>query len=394
MLAWHPQFLFVSCQCGAETALKSEIAHQKIGLRPSFSRPGFVTFKFETPCANPETFQLRSTFARTWGFSLGKVAGSDARELAEASWQLPGVVELLAGHKLNDLHVWERDRAVPGADGFEPGPTVLAGEVDAALRAASPVDSLRVHSYASQSASQPNSWVFDAVIVEPDQWWLGAHQTTRRAACWPGGVPRIVPPVDMISRAYLKMAEALEWSALPVARGEVCVELGCSPGGAALALLERGLLVVGIDPAEVDPAVAEHPNFLHVRRRSTEVPKKEFSRARWLAVDMNVPPSYTLDAVEDVVLNKTGSIRGMVLTLKLAEWSLAESVRDFAERVRRWGYRDVRMRQLAFNRQEICLVALRSRAQRRIKRGTSERKVRTDPAHPGVPGKMHSNSEE
>jgi 23S rRNA (cytidine2498-2'-O)-methyltransferase len=154
-------------------------------------------------------------------------------------------------------------------------------------------------------------------------------------------------------------------------------------------MLERGLLVVGIDPAEVDPLVAEHPNFLHVRRRSTEVPKKDFSRARWLAVDMNVPPSYTLDAVEDVVRNKTDTIRGMVLTLKLAEWSLAEDIREFVDRVRSWGYRDVRTRQLAFNRQEICLIALRSRAQRRIKRGSTQRRYRTDAGHSGVPGKGH-----
>ncbi len=393
-MPWQPQFLFVSCQCGAENALKQELAASHPELRPSFSRPGFVTFKFSEPCETPDQFQLRSTFARTWGFSLGKVTGGTAQELALASWQSPGVGEMLVDRKLSDLHVWERDRAVPGEDHFEPGPTALAAEVDAALRAASPVETLRAHTYASQGASQPNTWVFDAVIVEPREWWLGVHQTTRRAACWPGGVPRIVPPADMISRAYLKMVEALEWSALPIARGEVCVELGCAPGGAAQALLERGLFVIGIDPAEVDPAVAAHPNFLHVRRRSTDVPKKDFNRARWLAVDMNVPPSYTLDAVEDVVLNKTGSIRGMALTLKLAEWSLAASVREFVDRVRSWGYRDVRVRQLAFNRQEICLVALRSRAQRRIKRGSTQRRVRTDSAHPGVPGKNHLTTEE
>ena len=389
-MPWQPQFLFVACQCGAEAALKAELALSHPELRPSFSRPGFVTFKFDPPCENPGGFQLRSTFARTWGFSLGKVTGTLAEELAAASWQLPGVQEVLAENKLSDLHVWERDRVVPGEDGFEPGPTALAGEVDAALRATSPVESLRAHSYASQAASQPHTWVLDAVIVEPGEWWIGVHQTSRRAACWAGGVPRIAPPEDMVSRAYLKMAEALEWAALPIARGEVCVELGCSPGGAAQALLERGLYVIGIDPAEVDEAVAKHPNFLHVRRRSTDVPKKEFNRARWLAVDMNVPPSYTLDAVQDVVLNKTGSIRGLVLTLKLAEWSLAGNVREFVERVRSWGYRDVRTRQLAFNRQEICLVALRSRAQRRIKRGSSQRQVRIDPAHPGIPGKLHT----
>jgi 23S rRNA (cytidine2498-2'-O)-methyltransferase len=380
-MPWHPQFLFAVCQCGAESALKQELATSHPELKFSFSRPGFVTFKFTEPCQNPETYQLKSTFARTWGFSLGKLIGDAAHELAAATWQLPDVAAFLEAHPPADLHVWERDRVVPGEAGFEPGPTPLAGEVDAALRETSPVESLRIHRYASQGASQPNTWVLDCVIVEPGEWWLGAHKTTRRAGCWVGGVPRITSPDDRVSRAYLKMAEALEWSALPIARGEICVELGCSPGGAAQALLERGLFVIGIDPAEVDETVAEHPNFLHVRRRSTEVPKKDLSRARWLAADMNVAPTYTLDAVEDIVLNKTGTIRGMILTLKFADWSLAGSIHELVKRVQSWGYRDVRTRQLSFNRQEICMVALRSRAQRRIKRGSAQRRYRIDPAH-------------
>lgn len=388
---WHPQFLFAVCQTGAEAALKNEIAAQNLGLRPSFSRPGFVTFKFDQPCENPLGFQLRSTFARTWGFSLGKVSGDRAHQLAAASWRLPGVSEALHAFKPSDLHVWQRDRVVPGEDGFEPGPSALAAEVDAALIAGTPVESLRSHRYGQQGASQPNTWVLDAVIVEPGEWWLGCHHASRRTACWVGGVPPIGRPADAVSRAYLKMAEALEWSALPIARGEICVELGCSPGGTAQVLLEKGLFVIGIDPAEVDPLVAEHPNFLHVRRRSLDVPKRDFQRAKWLTADMNVPPSYTLDAVEDVVLHKTPTIRGLVLTLKLAEWSLAAEIGNLVKRVRSWGYRDVRTRQLAFNRQEFCLVALKSRAQRRITRGASQRRMRTDAPHPGIPGKIHGS---
>ncbi len=386
---WQPQFLFTICQPGAEAALKNELAAQRLSLRPSFSRPGFVTFKFDQPCVNPLTFQLRSTFARTWGFSLGKVAGNQANELAAACWQLPGVVEALTAIKPRDMHVWQRDHVVPGEDGFEPGPTALAAEVDAALIASTPVESLKSHRYRQHGASQPNTWILDTVIVEPGEWWLGCHFASRRAACWVGGVPPVAQFEDVVSRAFLKMNEALEWSALPLARGEICVELGCSPGGAAQALLERGLFVVGIDPAEVDPLVAEHPNFIHVRRRSLDVPKRDLQRAKWLAADMNVAPSYTLDAVEDIVLHKTPSIRGLVLTLKLADWSLSSEIGKFVKRVKSWGYRDVRTRQLAFNRQEICLVALKSRAQRRIKRGNSQRRTRVDAPHPGIPGAMH-----
>lgn len=388
--SWRPTFLFVTCQCGAEAALKKELEVQRLGLRPSFSRPGFVTFKFERVCDNPAGFQLHSTFARSWGFSLGNVRGDEVGALATGCWQLPVIVELLKSLPLEDLHVWERDRLLPGDGDFEPGQSSLAAEVDRALRSHCPDERLQTRGIPRAArSSQPNIWVLDVVIVEPSEWWLGCHRTYSRSACWVGGVPRLAVPHDMVSRAYLKMAEALEWSALPVTRGDVCVELGCAPGGAAQALLDRGLFVVGVDPAAVEPEVAEHPRFLHVRRRSVAVTKREIARARWLAADMNVAPEYTLDAVEDIVLHKTASIRGMVLTLKLIDWSLAGEIGRYVERVRSWGYRDVRTRQLAFNRQEFCLVALRSRGQRRVKRGGGRRRLRYDEPHPGIPGTIH-----
>jgi 23S rRNA (cytidine2498-2'-O)-methyltransferase len=169
-----------------------------------------------------------------------------------------------------------------------------------------------------------------------------------------------------------------------MARGEHVVELGCAPGGASQALLDAGLLVTGVDPAEVDPAVAEHPRFNHVRARVATAPKRLLRGAHWLAADMNVTPKYTLDAVEAVVTNKDISVRGMILTLKLADWSLADELPACVDRVRGWGYKDVRLRQLAFNRQEVCLAALRTRAQRRMLRPPAQ-KTRRDRPHASVP---------
>ena len=171
-----------------------------------------------------------------------------------------------------------------------------------------------------------------------------------------------------MSRAYAKMEEALAWSALPLAAGDECVEIGCAPGGASQALLDRGLFVTGIDPAEVDPAVLAHPRFRHLRKRGKEVRRSEFVGVRWLAVDVNLAPNYSLDAVEAIVNHPGVAIRGLVLTLKLADWSLAEQLPELAARVRGWGFRDVRLRQLATGGQEVCLVALRRRELRRLGR--------------------------
>jgi 23S rRNA (cytidine2498-2'-O)-methyltransferase len=165
-------------------------------------------------------------------------------------------------------------------------------------------------------------------------------------------------PADAVSRAWLKMEEALRWSQLPIGPGARVAEIGSAPGGASQALLARGCEVLGIDPAAMDPRVLAHPQFTHLRRRSTQVRRREFRKVRWLAADMNVAPNYTLDAVEGIVTHAEVSIRGMLLTLKLLEWDLAARLPEYIERVRGWGFNVVRARQLQHNRREVCLAAL------------------------------------
>jgi 23S rRNA (cytidine2498-2'-O)-methyltransferase len=387
MPAWPPNFVFATCQHGAETALKRELAVRAAELRPAFSRPGFVTFKLDRPCEQPEKFVLPSVFARTWGFSLGSVQGDRLRDLARQAWALPDLADTAAAIQVAGLHVWERDVRVPGDNGFEPGETPLALEAEQALREASPLAALRDEK-AGYTPIPRNRWVLDAALVDPGHWFLGVHRTTSRVACWAGGVPRVEYPPHAVSRAYLKMAEAMAWSALPMSKGERIAELGCAPGGASQALLDAGLVVVGLDPAKVDEEVLAHPRFTHVRARAARAPRRLFRNVPWLAADMNVAPHYTLDAVESVVAHAATSIRGMLLTLKLSDWDLAEQLPEFMERVRSWGYQDVRVRQLAFNRQEVCLAALRSRSQRRVLR-TSAPQFRSDRRHASVPAPHH-----
>jgi len=367
---WQPQFLFVACQYGAEGALKRELAVRAPELRPAFARPGFATFKFAQPCVDPAKFVLPSVFARAWAFSLGAVQGDRLQNLAQKLWELPDVAPASTELQVGGLHVWQRDKRVPGDHGFEPGPTPLDEEVAQAVAAAAPLESLRAV-LDGGGAVPRNRWALDVTLIEPDHWFVGVHRAASRPARWPGGVPRIELPPHAVSRAYLKMAEALAWSDLPMARGERVVELGCAPGGAAQALLDAGVHVVGLDPANVDVQVLQHPRFTHLRLRAAKAPRRVFKDVPWLTADMNVAPAYTLDAVEGVVKHPSSSIRGMLLTLKLADWDLAAQLPAYIDRVRSWGYQDVRARQLAFNRQEICLAALRSRRQRRVLRGSA-----------------------
>src|SRR5262249_14811883 len=118
--------------------------------------------------------------------------------------------------------------------------------------------------------------VADVVIVDDVEWWVGYHRVHSLISSWPGGFCQTPLPPGTVSRAWLKMHEALVWSGFDVHPGERCVEIGSAPGGASQYLLAQGLDVTGIDPAEMDPAVLADPHFRHIRKRSKEVPRSEF----------------------------------------------------------------------------------------------------------------------
>jgi len=336
-----PKFLYAVCQKGAEPALKAEMARLRPSFRFAFSRPGFLTYKLPEDHGLAADFDLQSVFARTYGFSLGKATGESLDEL------IAGANDLIGDLSPDRVHVFERDNEVPGDNGFEPGPTEASRSAEALFAGV------------NGQAAKRGETVLDCVLVEPKEWWLGYHRARWLPSCWPGGVPPIELPQEAVARAWLKMEEALLWSRFPIGARARCVEIGSAPGGASQALLARGCELTGVDPAEMDAVVLSHPNFRHLRSRARYVRRREFRKTRWLMADMNVAPSNTLDVVEEVVTHPEVHVRGMLLTLKLSSWNLAEQIPNWFDRVRGWGFNQVRARQLAFNRREICVVALK-----------------------------------
>ena len=173
------------------------------------------------------------------------------------------------------------------------------------------------------------------------------------------------------------MQEALLWSQLPLRANDRCVEIGSAPGGACQALLERGCQVIGIDPAEMHPDVLAHEKFQHLRQKAAETRRRDLRGVRWLMADSNVAPNHTLDSVESIVQHQDVNIKGMLLTLKLIKWELADDLAEYVARIRSWGFQYVRTRQLAHNRQEICVAAFRNRGLTRFgKQKSTQRKKR------------------
>jgi 23S rRNA (cytidine2498-2'-O)-methyltransferase len=403
-------FAYCVCQPGAEPALKHEVAARLDGWKFAFSRPGFVTFKLPAPQSVDRFEPLRLTFARAMGLSFERVTGpTTLGEFAERVWQSPQVRELVAAGPIS-LHVWQRDAELPGEGGVEPHSTVLAQEAMAELQRTAPPGALVERPAAPIAAEAPADaepvdaapegtnpdeasdpgatsetasprkprarLCLDVAIIEPTEWWVGAHALRSRTDRWPGGAPKLELPDYAVSRAYLKLQEGLKWAALPTTHGDHWLELGCAPGGAAQALCDAGMRVTGVDPAEVDEAVLAERRFRHLRMRVADLRPADLSTVRWIAADLNVAPKTTLDELERLVTDPAMHIRGMLVTLKLLASYMADPAQVAAciERVRSWGFADVRTRQLAFNRREFCLAAVKNRGQRRVARRPVGRK--------------------
>lgn len=369
-----PSFVFLVCQQGAEPTIKSHYLGDESPFRLAFSRPGLLTFKVvaldnpsaetpaETPVEPPEHWLVRQS-----GFALGQMKGENASQLVAQTLEL--LASEAPGVAFDALHVFARDAYLPGDRGFEPGPSPLGEMVRAlfedAFRSTPDGEQARSGNLTVKLDGPPTKLganVLDIVLIEPDHWLIGYHVAKTPVQCWPGGALQISRPAHMINRAYLKMAEALDWCGLPIAAGDRLVEIGSAPGGASQRLLDLGVRVTGVDPAEMDPLLMEHPRFEHWRSKSSAVRRRRYSKFRWLVADANVAPQYTLEAVGDIVCYPTSRLEGLLLTLKLSSYELANQLEKYLARIRGWGFERVEARQLATNRRECCVVAQRSAA--------------------------------
>lgn len=323
-------FLLAACQGGAEAALCQRQEQVLPQVTKAAWRRGVVTFRLGD-FDPPDDFFPDLVFARTVIRSLGQVTGGDDDERAANAIALAGPMAWDA------VHVWNRD----------PRSETDPERVRAALASGRP---------AAPEAVPSCPLVLDCVIDAPDRWWIGWHRAHTPASRWPGGIyPRVMPP-DKVSRAWLKLDEAIATFEIPLKPGQRAVELGAAPGGACQRLLEAGLHVVAVDPALVDEQVSRHERFEQWRMRARDVKLKAFRGFDWVLTDMNIDPSSTLAALERAVTGPGTRPRGIIATLKLPTWSRAAELPQWLETFSRWGYVP-RARQLSTGGREVCVVA-------------------------------------
>lgn len=317
-------FALAICAPGFEAALKDDVARARPAYRLALSRPGVVTWKCEVAPVDGEL--PPSPYARAWTRSLGK--GREALAVA------PTVARVVA-----------RDPDAPGAE--------------AAITAA--VEDARAAGHTLGEPAVGDDALL--IVTGPEEPYLvGAYRRAR----WDGTVaPAEVPP-EAPSRAYAKLEEAVAWAGLPVAAGQVAVEIGSAPGGAAYALARRGVTVWGVDPGDMDAGVLAFrgpggAQVHHLRETLASVRWEQLPRAvDWLLVDVNLAAPVAVHGVARLVPAWKRSLAGAIITLKMNDPAVRATLPALLERLAGQGFAEVHARHLPSNRAEVCAVALRA----------------------------------
>jgi 23S rRNA (cytidine2498-2'-O)-methyltransferase len=328
------EFIFALTNPGSEKALKLELATMGMDWRLSYQRRGFVTFKARVPFAFG-ALEVGLACARRLCLSLGNTTSFELahRRIAEAlASQVAPIVH----------HARFHDRKMQG-----------------------------VHNPPATGHLKIGQIIGTVVELGAAEFWAGLHRHAPFLSPDPAGDAAITMPPQSPSRAWLKLEEAVRFFNLHFSPSDIVVELGCAPGGVALALLERGVPVIGVDPASMAGGVldfaiahrhdapADRPWFFHCRKPAALASKRDLGQGlTWFMSDMNQTPEVVLKECARFC-RMAPTIRGALITLKLTDLGHVAHKASWFDALTAMGFKTVRLQQLSVHHKEFALLALK-----------------------------------
>ena len=135
---------------------------------------------------------------------------------------------------------------------------------------------------------------------------------------------RSAPP----SRAYLKLWEALTLIGRRPGPGEICLDLGSSPGGWSWALQQMDAQVISVDKAPLAAEIARLPGIEHRQASAFALDPRAIGPVDWLFSDVVCYPARLLALIERWLA--VGTCRNLVCTIKFQGPTDHETARRFA----------------------------------------------------------------
>lgn len=194
-----------------------------------------------------------------------------------------------------------------------------------------------------------------SVFLTAEQLLIGLSYTKENLSDWPGGMRAYAYREDTISRAEFKLLEAIECFSLELPTDGLAVDLGAAPGGWSKVLLEKGLRVIAVDPANLSPVIENNPNLTHFKGLAQSFLEKNDMAIDLLLNDMRMDTLDSIKITNDMApcVKKGGLV---IITFKLPKKGKMALVNKGLSLISR-EYSVLHARQLFHNRSEITVVA-------------------------------------
>jgi 23S rRNA (cytidine2498-2'-O)-methyltransferase len=130
------------------------------------------------------------------------------------------------------------------------------------------------------------------------------------------------------NRAYLKLWEALTLIDQRPQPGELCVDLGASPGGWTWVAQKLGARVISVDKAALDPQIARLAGVVYRRESAFALDPQNVGRIDWLFADIACYPQRLLTLVRKWLA--AGTAKRFVCTIKFQGPTDLDVMREFS----------------------------------------------------------------
>ncbi|WP_152393730.1 SAM-dependent methyltransferase [Paenibacillus guangzhouensis] len=206
-----------------------------------------------------------------------------------------------------------------------------------------------------ETVTRDSHWIV-SIFAGKDTVYVGISTPEDNLSDWSGGALRFQREEGQISRAKFKLLEAERAFGLDLASFSEGLDIGAAPGGWTSLLLERGLKVTAIDPAEMHPSLLENRRLTVLKKNASEVKFRE-SQFDLIVCDMSWSPMQMVRLVMDLLyaLRSGGTA---IVTVKLMHKKPLQTIRDISEKFSE--HLEIRrMKQLVHNRDEITLYMVK-----------------------------------
>ncbi|HTI14724.1 MAG TPA: SAM-dependent methyltransferase [Dictyobacter sp.] len=273
----------------------------------------------------------------------------DLGNLALATIELPGITQLERG-----VHFSVQTRLVQTDTRLGERP-FSSGQINQAL-----AEALIEETGAIEDIKKPE--VIVSILCTMTRGYLGISTAEENLSSWPGGSRHFANKPEQISRAEFKLLEATEVFGVILPSSGQALDLGAAPGGWTRLLLEAGLQVIAVDPANMDQRLKNHKRLEHYRGYAENFIEEAIDRKARFDILVNDMRMDARDAarllVRAAICLRPDGIVISVLKLPHATERIDPLLTlKEALRILQRNYDIVQAHQMFHNRQEVTVVA-------------------------------------